>query len=278
MHHISFVLHRQLLRQRLGFTRLALVGEKPKRRSASRVHAKGRSLRISVNASGTTKAILRSMLVALANVMLVISIVVAGALFVPQLYYSLVPADVAPLQTFSQLLGRDPEASNYEEQAFQAPVQERYLPPKSESLPEGDWLVIPRIGVRTELRATEDPEEALTQGVWQAPEYGQPGDQSQPMIVAAHRFGWQWWWQTEYWKYNSFYYLPDTEPGDTVEVISDQRKWVYEIYDGEEGKEIADYDADLILYTCKFLNSPVRHFRYARLVDTSASTQAYRVE
>jgi hypothetical protein len=94
------------------------------------------------------------------------------------------------------------------------------------------------------------------------------------MILAAHRFGWEWWWQSDYWKYNSFYLLPDTEPGDIVEIIDDQRKWTYEIYGGGEGDSILDYDADMILYTCKFLNSPVRHFRYARLVDPTADTQS----
>jgi len=149
----------------------------------------------------------------------------------------------------------------------------RYLPPQDPTLPEGEWITIPRIGVRTQLRETHDPEEAMQLGVWKVPDFGDPGQLNYPMIVAAHRFGWDWWWQSDYWKYHSFYLLPDTEPGDRVEIIADQRKWVYEMYAGEEGEEISDYEADLILYTCKFLTSPIRHFRYARLINPEANTQ-----
>jgi hypothetical protein len=116
------------------------------------------------------------------------------------------------------------------------------------------------------MHATLDENEALDKGVWLVPDFGRPGDTTQPIIAAAHRFGWDWWWKTDYWKYNSFYLLTETEPGDRIEIIYDQRKWVYEIYAGEEGELITDYDADLILYTCKYLNSPIRYFRYAKLI------------
>jgi hypothetical protein len=145
-------------------------------------------------------------------------------------------------------------------------VEKRYVPPQQESLPQGDWLVISRIGIRTQLQATSDPDEALDTGIWWVPDFGQPGDLVTPMIVAGHRYGWRWWWKSDYWRYHSFYNLPELEPGDIVEIISNQRKWTYEIYAGEEATEISDYQADLILYTCKFLKSPIRYFRYARLI------------
>lgn len=143
----------------------------------------------------------------------------------------------------------------------------RQLPPVNPNLPVGDWLVIPKIGVRSQLQATANYEDALATGLWRAPEFGKPGSVEMPMIVAGHRYGWKWWWKDEYWRYNSFYLLPELQVGDRVEVISEQRKWVYEIYAGEEGTEITDYNADLILYTCKYLQSPLRFFRYARLVE-----------
>ncbi len=143
----------------------------------------------------------------------------------------------------------------------------RQLPEVNPNLPVGDWLVIPKIGVRSQLQATAHYEDALDTGLWRAPEFGKPGSLELPMIVAGHRYGWKWWWQDEYWKYNSFNLLPELQVGDRVEVISEQRKWVYEIYAGEEGTEITDYDADLILYTCKYLQSPLRYFRYARLLE-----------
>lgn len=201
--------------------------------------------------------------------MLIASVVGLGV-GLPYAYYKFAPVDVVPVmpETTGTPLG-----GNFEEKTA-TPSGRQYQPPRDETLPEGQWIVIPRIGVRTELQATVNPEEALNTGVWRVPDFAAPGEFDKPMILAAHRYGWQWWWQTDYWKYHSFYLLPDLKPGDTVEVIADQRKWVYEIYAGEEGGDITDYQADLILYTCKFLNSPVRHFRYARVIDPTKNTQS----
>lgn len=201
----------------------------------------------------------------------VLSILFVALLFVPAVYYQIFPADVIELVPGEN---GSPIGGEFASQKIEPSSKPKpYIPPKDETLPQGDWLIIPRIGVRTPLRKTEKPEVALEKGVWQVPDFGVPGDRTQPMILAAHRFGWQWWWKDEYWKYNSFYNLPTTEPGDMIEIISDQRKWIYEIYAGEEGEEITDYKADLILYTCKFLKSPIRHFRYARIVDPTVMTQ-----
>lgn len=200
------------------------------------------------------------------------SMAIVAVIYFPELYYRVFPADVAPVIALEE---GSPLGGNFESGAVsESGSANTYLPPINENLPQGNWVVVPRIGVRTQLLETENAEEALSKGVWQVPGYGDPGDRLQPVILAAHRFGWDWWWQSDYWKYNSFYFLPDTEPGDTVEIIAGQRKWVYEIYGGEEGQEILDYQADLILYTCKFLNSPVRHFRYARLIDPTTNSQS----
>lgn len=179
--------------------------------------------------------------------------------------------DEAQNDAKNQNINQSQDQNQQENQAVKKPT--RYLPPQDKTLPEGDWLSIPAIGVRTAMLETANPEEALMEGVWKVPEYGDPGQLDSPIILVAHRFGWDWWWQSEYWRYNSFYLLPETQPGDSIEIISDQRKWVYEIYAGAEGSEITDYNADMILYTCKFLTSPVRHFRYARLIDVDADTQ-----
>lgn len=193
-----------------------------------------------------------------------LSFVVIVALFGPVTYFRFFGHEVVPVQTTEagSLLGGKFEQSVVEEKKITQP-------PRDETLPEGSWLAIPRIGVRTEILESEDPEESLVKGVWRAPDFGLPGDAKQPVILAAHRYGYNWWWKGEYWKYHSFYMLPDLEPGDLVEVIHDKRKYLYEIYSGEEGTEITDYNADMILYTCKFLTSDIRHFRYARLIDPS---------
>jgi len=142
-----------------------------------------------------------------------------------------------------------------------------FLPAQDPSLPLGDWLIIPQVGIETQFKVSVDPTEALTSGVWLEPNYGQPGkDDSLPIIMAAHRFGWNWWWQSGYWKKNSFYLLPEVNEGTIVEVISNQRKWVYKIVAKEEGEEISSYNTDLILYTCKQLGSATRYIRYGELV------------
>lgn len=189
------------------------------------------------------------------------------ALFAPVIYFRFFSHEVVPVQP--QELGTPLGGEFAPPQQL---VRQYQLPPQEDSLPQGNWLIIPRIGVRTEILESQIPEESLIRGVWRVPEFGQPGSLTEPMIVAAHRYGYNWWWKGEYWRYHSFYLLPDLEPGDVVEVIADQRKYVYEIYAGEEGTEITDYNADLILYTCKFLTSDIRHIRYARLVDPTQAT------
>lgn len=201
------------------------------------------------------------------------SLVLLLLLFGPLVYFRFFAHEVVPVQTqdVGTPLGGE----------FTPPVQaERQIqkPPQEESLPEGNWVIIPRIGVRTEILESEVPEESLVKGVWRVPEFGQPGDNDEPMILAAHRYGYNWWWKGEYWKYHSFNLLPELEPGDLVEVISDKRKYLYEIYAGEEGAEITDYNADLILYTCKFLQSDIRHVRYARLIDPSKYSEYQTTE
>ncbi len=153
-------------------------------------------------------------------------------------------------------------------------TKEVVLPPQNPNLPDGKWLIIPKIGVRSQIEEGQDYWSAMERGVWLVPEFGQPGDISKPMILTSHRYGFKWWWEGDYWKYHSFYNLTLVEPGDMVEVIADKRKYTYEVYQAEEGKQISDYQADAILYTCKYLNSDVRYFRYLRLINTAKDSQA----
>jgi hypothetical protein len=199
------------------------------------------------------------------------SILLLSVLLAPSVYYTLFPSDPVPITSTNK---GTPLGGDFAQSPQHASTSAQ-LPPYDESLPEGDWLIIPRIGVRTEILESEKPEDSLNKGVWRVPDFGKPTDPTKPVILAAHRYGWKNWWdKTEYWKYHSFYLLPELQPGDLVEVIWQKRRYVYEIYGGEEGTLIKDYNADLILYTCKFLESPLRHFRYARLVNFNSANQA----
>jgi len=186
-------------------------------------------------------------------------------LFLPTIYYTIFPGDSIPIETDAS---GTPLGGNFS--SGSARVSSTVATPAYDAnLPDGNWLIIPKIGVKTEILESATPDESLNKGVWRVPDFGTVTDLSKPMILAAHRYGWKAWWENgnQYWRYHSFYLLPKLEQGDIIEVISDHRKYIYEVYAGEQGEEISDYNADLILYTCKFLDSPLRYFRYARLVD-----------
>ncbi len=161
-------------------------------------------------------------------------------------------------------------------QVLSAPIQdtntvyeaenEQKIPDQDLTLPTTPSVIIRKIGVNTQIH--EEPLEtfdvALEKGVWRVPNFGTPVERSKPTILVAHRFGFVSWEQS-FREKNSFYNLPKLDVGDEVEIIWDQRKFVYEIYEKEEAKDISHYSADLILYTCRFFNSDIRIFRYARL-------------
>jgi LPXTG-site transpeptidase (sortase) family protein len=150
-----------------------------------------------------------------------------------------------------------------------AEPQTTTIPPKDTSLPEGHYLNIPRIGVDTIIWEGEGSnyEKALKKGVWRVGDFADPekGGRGKPIILAAHRFGYLDWTQ-EYRLKNSFYDLPKLKNGDVIEIVWNQVRYAYQIQKVEEGTEITDYSSDLILYTCKFLVSPVRVFVYAKLI------------
>lgn len=139
------------------------------------------------------------------------------------------------------------------------------------SLPEGHYLSIPKIGVDTIIWEGESDnyDKALKKGVWRVNDFATPDmatpNSGKPVILAAHRFGYIEWTQ-EYRLKNSFYKLPDLKPGDEVEIVWNQHRYKYQVTKLEEGEQISDYSSDLILYTCKYLVSPIRIFVYAKLI------------
>jgi len=150
--------------------------------------------------------------------------------------------------------------------SYQAKADD-YQPRLDTSLPLENRVSIPSVGINTKINEMpyENYEEALKVGVWRVPDFGTPYERKAPVILAAHRYGYLR-WSVPYRLKNSFYNLPKVKVGDTVEIIWRQRKYIYEVYAEGKGEEIADYSADLILYTCEDLNSPVRIFKYARLI------------
>ncbi len=136
------------------------------------------------------------------------------------------------------------------------------LPDVDPSLPEENGLIIDKIGVRGEIHEGEDVEAILKTGIWRVPDFGTPPENLQPIIIAAHRWGYLE-WSASFRKLNSFYNLPQLKVGDTVKIIWEQRQYEYKVYSTETGTAITDYNAKLILYTCQLWNSPLRFFVYA---------------
>ncbi|KKS77001.1 MAG: hypothetical protein UV74_C0002G0047 [Candidatus Woesebacteria bacterium GW2011_GWB1_43_14] len=142
-----------------------------------------------------------------------------------------------------------------------------YRPKYDSSLPLVPTIIIPSIGVNTEIHEAsfESVEDALRDGVWRTPGSGTPGAGDKPMVLAAHRFGYLV-WSNKFRRENSFFNLPKLREGDLVEIIWHKRKYVYAVYKESTSDRITDYSADLILYTCQALDSEIRVFRYARLL------------
>lgn len=193
----------------------------------------------------------------------VIGAVIIALTYAPSAFYT---ARSAGSDAVSGYLS-DTAKSDYQPQAIDI-KKTVYTPPYNANLSVENKLVIPSIGVDTIINeaSLENFEEALRLGVWRAPDFATPVTQNKPIILAAHRFGYLK-WDNDYRRQNSFYNLPKLTAGNTVEIVWRQRKYTYAIYSTQEGEEITDYSADLILYTCRDLTSSARIFVYARLLE-----------
>lgn len=143
-----------------------------------------------------------------------------------------------------------------------------YQPRLNPALSRESRLKIASIGVDTKINEATlaNYEEALKQGVWRVSDFGTPYGRKKPTILAAHKYGYLA-WSNLFRRKNSFYSLSKLNEGDIIEITWRQRKYVYKIYQTSEGEEINDYSADIILYTCESLNSPIRIFKYAKLLE-----------
>lgn len=147
-------------------------------------------------------------------------------------------------------------------------VRPTYQPPFDPLLSPVNSLIIPSIGVDGTVNEAplDNYESALKKGVWRVSDFGAPDDNSMPIILAAHRYGYLA-WTNIFRRQNSFYNLPKVKVGDVIEINWQQRHYIYEVYSENQGTVITDYSADLILYTCESLTGSQRFFVYARLIQ-----------
>lgn len=186
----------------------------------------------------------------------------------PYIWYTLYPtATEHEVERIYEKIVREDQEGELVERVEEEEEEEiiSRLPEKNPDLPNEPYIVIEKIDVYSPIERGEDYISILTRGTWMVPEFGDPINNDTTIILAAHRFGYSYWTREERNRI-SFYNLPSIDVGDQVKIIWDQREFTYEIYKAEESNYITDYDADLIIYTCKFFNSPVRIFRYARAI------------
>lgn len=186
----------------------------------------------------------------------------SGFPVVQYIYYTLRPATSGKLASLlSQVKTKPRESVKIED------MIDNDLPEIDTSKPGGEYLMIPKIGVDAVIweGSTDNYEKTLRRGVWRVPEMPIPTSGT-PVILVAHRFGYLE-WTNAYRKKNSFFNLPKLKPGDEIEILWEQRLFKYEVKRVAEGEEIDDYNVDLILYTCKFVVSPMRIFVYADRVN-----------
>lgn len=187
-----------------------------------------------------------------AKILAVSGVLVLGISFLPSVWYMA----TSNSETVEVPVVRTNAAENF------------YQPRYNSQLPRENRLIIPSIGVDTQIQeaTNENYEEALKKGVWRVSDFDTPFGRERSTILTAHKFGYLK-WSNLFRRKNSFYSLPKLEEGEIVEIIWRQRKYTYKIYATSEGEKITDYSADLILYTCESLNSPVRIFKYAKLME-----------
>ena len=214
----------------------------------------------------------KKVLKALSKIYLVFGIVliffafsIIAITFYPQIWYSVsTTATETEAATIQEQLTEIEEYEPEEVEEIEEP--ETTLPPLDTSLPKEKMLRIASIGVDSEISEKLSADEGLEEGIWIVPDFGTPEINDLPIIIAAHRFGYVY-WSSDFRQKSSFYNLPKLKVGDRVQVIWDQRSYEYEVYKAEDNTQITDYEADLILYTCRMYNSPVRVFRYLSRVN-----------
>jgi sortase (surface protein transpeptidase) len=202
-------------------------------------------------------------ILAITKLFAVLGVIFLFLSFAPSIWYGL----AVTVDDYSTAILETASMKNEEEEKPTVQIPD-WQPAFDQKLSRETVIKIPEIKLETTVneRTYQNYEDALRLGVWRIPDFGTPADREKPVILAAHRFGYLE-WSNLYRRKNSFFNLPRLDNGDIVEITYKQRKYTYEIYDESRGEEIKDYGANLILYTCETLNSKVRIFKYARLLQ-----------
>ena len=139
------------------------------------------------------------------------------------------------------------------------------LPDINTKLSKENMIKINSITLNSEIIESKSADIGLEKGIWRVYNFGTPED-NKPIILAAHRYGLVGMIYKELHN-NSFYNLPKAKVGDKIYITWNQREYIFEIVDSTESTKISSYNYDLILYTCKSYNTPIRIFKYANRIN-----------
>lgn len=187
-----------------------------------------------------------------------------AALSTPDIWYRINPQ---ALEAEVEALSREPFSS----EAVQLPDINAY--PPIASLPElkpelgtTPKLIVPSIGIDTQIYPDYNERIALEKGVWLMSQYATPElNTNKPIILAAHRWG-RISLSREFRRQNLFYNLPNLKVGEEVSIIWQSREYKYRVSYKEESQNVTRL-SDLILITCQFVNSPYRIIVYAERIQ-----------
>lgn len=132
--------------------------------------------------------------------------------------------------------------------------------------PNIQWIVIPKIGVNTQILTQGTLKNRMYKGVAIINAFGTPDQPNitgkKPVILASHRFGYVW-WTPAYRRTHSFHNIDKLKKGDTIYIRWKAKWYRYKVQKQVISATITEYSHDLILYSCISYTSKKRIIIYA---------------
>lgn len=157
---------------------------------------------------------------------------------------------------------KDPFGGRLNSETLIKPLE--FTVPANDVADIGTRIRIPSLKIDTSVYESWNIENALVKGVWRDPKHGTPDRFGEPVVIAAHRWG-ENWFSWEYRKQHLFADFDQLQTGKEVIIIWNNVEYKYMI-DHIEQNTYVSRSADLILYTCVDYNSSERIIVYANRI------------
>ena len=128
------------------------------------------------------------------------------------------------------------------------------------------WITVPKIGINTRILTKGPIKKRMFKGIALITAFGRPDQPDvqgkKPVILASHRFSYVW-WTPAYRRTHSFHNIDKLKKGDVVYIRWKGQWYRYKINKKVISATIAEYNHDLILYSCVNYTSKKRIIIYA---------------